>query len=461
MSAVVMALAGVVALWLPAFRFRIDAVTCATWPSYSAGPLYALAYVAAVVLLTAAWLRAIANDWPLGRVLVLGTLVHAAALVAPPFASNDPLYYAAIGRVMTFGGDPHAPLSSVLPAGDRVLALLPDGWHAGTTPYGPAFNQLAHAIARLGGDDVTLQLRLYQALNLVLLVVTAAAAGLAFGARAAAWVLFAPLAIVDGTINPHNDVLLALGTALFALAVARRRDAAGTLALLATLMIKLSGSLLVAYDLGRHALAPFARRLAIRRVLLAGAVVAALTVAFLVVMLRLHPELGAFAALVGDPAERYPHFTRSVEGLPRALLTYILHRPFASWALGLGFRAGAALWLLYCAFRAAKSQAPLRWAATALFGYYLFLHAFLQSWYLLPLLPLATQLDERWQPSLRLFVVCLTLYYALHLPLDCDTRPVVVGAKELVEAALVILPATATLMVAWRRGTRAHASAGS
>lgn len=457
MSAVVMALAGAVLLWVPAFRFRIDAATCATWPAYGAGALYALAYVAAVALLTAAWLRATRAPWSLPRTLLVGALVHAVAMVAPPFASNDPLYYAAIGRMMALGGDPHAPLSSVLPAGDRVLALLPDGWQAGTTPYGPAFNRLALWIARLGRDDVTLQLRIYQAINLALVVAAAAAVGRAFGARAAALLLFAPLAIVDGTVNPHNDAWLLAATALWALAVARKQDGAGALALVATLAIKLSGALLLAYDLLRRALAPFARRLGVRRVLVAGAIVAALTVAFLVVALRLHPELGAFAALLGDPAERSPHFTRSVEGLPRAFLTYIVHRPFASWALGLLFRAGAALWLLYCAFRAAKTERPLAWAAAALFGYYLFLHAFLQSWYLLPLLALATQLEERYLPSLKLFIVCATLYYALSIPLDCDTRPVVIGVKEFVEAAIVVLPAAFTLLAAWRRSIRASA----
>ena len=67
-------------------------------------------------------------------------------MVAPPFASNDPLFYAAIGRAMAkFHASPATPLSLVLPAGDRFLALLPAAWRGGTSPYGPLFNQLARA----------------------------------------------------------------------------------------------------------------------------------------------------------------------------------------------------------------------------------------------------------------------------------------------------------------------------
>src|SRR5262249_16727834 len=89
MSALALALAGAVLWWVPAFRFRIDAATCPTWPTPTAGALYALAYVGAVALLTAGWLRALGRNWSLRRALAAGALVHALAIVAPPFASND------------------------------------------------------------------------------------------------------------------------------------------------------------------------------------------------------------------------------------------------------------------------------------------------------------------------------------------------------------------------------------
>jgi hypothetical protein len=461
MPVVALALAGAVALWLPAFRFRIDAATCASWPSLGAGAGYALAYLAAVALLSAAWLRALVSEWSLIKVLVVGAIVHAVAMVAPPFASNDPLFYAAIGRAMAhFGAAPSTPLSLVLPPGDHFLAMLPATWHGGTSPYGPAFNQLARLIALAGGEDLTLQLRLYQALNLVVLVAVAALSGRAFGARAAALVLFAPIAIIDGTVNPHNDALIALATAAFALALVRRRPVAGVLALAAALLVKLSAALLLAFELLERALRGVAARLRPRVVIAAGIAVAAIAVAALVVAPHLWPPFGAFTALVGDPAESSPHFSRSWEGLPRALLVYVLHVPSLSWAIGLVFRAAGGVWILWCAYRAARERAPLVWAATMLFVYYLCLHAFLQSWYLLPLLPLATQLPAFATRAYYIFIICMTLYYGISIPLDCDGRPAVIGAKELAEACLVVLPAFFTLLGAWR-GARARASAGT
>jgi hypothetical protein len=456
MAPLALALAGAVLLWLPAFRFRIDAVTCAVWPAHGAGAFYALAYVGAVALLTAGWLRALRADWSLRRVLVAGALVHAVAMVAPPFASNDPLFYSALGRALhRFHASAGTSLSLTLPAGDPFLAPLPESWRAGTSAYCAGFNQLTAAVDALAGDSLFLHLRLFQALNGTLLVAAAALVGLAFGPRAATLLLLAPLAVVDGTVNPHNDALLAVATAAFALALSRRREAAGLLALAAALLVKMSGALLFVFEVLRLMLRPIATRLRASTVLWAGVALAVTGVTAIVVAARAWPEFGAFAALFGDPLDPYPRISRSVEALPRALLTYIVHAPLWSWRLGLVFRGAGAVWLLYCAFCAARELLPLRWAAIMLFGYFLFLHGYLQSWYLLPLLTLATQLPEWMQRPLRIFVVCATAYYALHLPLDCDLSPVVIGAKELCEAALVILPAAVTLLAAWRRRARA------
>jgi hypothetical protein len=363
-----------------------------------------------------------------------------------------------------FHASASTPLSLVLPAGDRFLAILPAGWHGGTSPYGAAFNQLCRLIAIVGRDDLTLQLRLYQAVNLVVLVATAALTGRAFGARAAALVLFAPIAIVDGTVNPHNDAWIALAVAAFALALApsaaRRRETAGVIALAAALLVKLSAALLLAFDLLRLLLQPIAARLRARTVVAAGVAVAVVGVAALIVAPRVWPALGAFTSLVGDPSEANPHFSRSWESLPRAFLVFIVHQPALSWAVGLLFRGASAVWILWCAWRAARERAPLTWAATMLFGYYLFLHAFLQAWYLVPLLPLATELPAFAKRAFQTFIVCLTMYYALLIPLDCDVRPLVVGVKEFTEAALVVLPAFFTLLVDWR-DARARASGGT
>jgi hypothetical protein len=124
------------------------------------------------------------------------------------------------------------------------------------------------------------------------------------------------------------------------------------------------------------------------------------------------------------------------------------------------FRAAGGVWILWCAYRAARDHTPLAWAATMLFVYYLCLHAFLQSWYLLPLLPLATQLPRFAMRAYYIFIICITLYYGMAVPFDCLFTPVAVGAREFAEACLVVLPAFVTLLVGWR-GARARASAGT
>ncbi len=458
MFAFALALAGTLLLWLPAQRFRIDAATCATWPSPLAGAFYAAAYLAAIALLAWAWQRAQAAGWSFRRALALGAIVHVVALGAPPFASNDPLFYAAIGHAEArYHARASTPLSATLPADDRFLTVLPTSqdWRDGTSPYGPAFDALSRLVATAGGDDLTLQLRLYQAINVVVLVATAALAGVAFGAPAVAFVLFCPLAIVDGTINPHNDVWLALAAALFAVAVSRRRSGAGFVALASAIAVKISASLLVAFELLRRLLRPIAQRIPPRRFVIAAAALAVAAVASAIVALRTWPTLTAFAALLGDPSERHPLFSRSFEALPRAALVYVLHRPAISWAIGLVFRTAAAIWIAWCAYCAARDGQILRWAATLLLVYYVLFHAFVNGWYLLPLLPLAPALPDFMKPSLRLFVLALTSYYAATLPLDCDYRPVVLGTKELLVACALIPPTALKLLFAWRRQRQA------
>jgi hypothetical protein len=268
-----------------------------------------------------------------------------------------------------------------------------------------------------------------------------------------------PAAIVDGTINAHNDTLLAPWFALVALALSRRRDAAALAVAAGAVALKLSAVLLLLLQLLRLLLRPLAARLKPSRLVAGGAVLAVLGVALVVAVTERHPRLQAFTALFGDAHEPYPRFSRSLEALPRAYLLYLAHQPLAAWIVGLGFRAAAGLWLLYAAFRAAEEDAALAWTSTGLFIYYLFLHAFIQTWYLIPLLPLAIHLPPRLLPPFFTFLICLTLYYALAVPLDCDTRPALLGAKEFCEAALVFLPACFLTLRALRTPRAGRASA--
>src|SRR5205814_1459163 len=128
---------------------------------------------------------------------------------------------------------------------------------------------------------------------------------------------------------------------------------------------------------------------------------------------------------------------------------YVLHQPVAAWEIGLLWRLGGGAWLLYVAWRAAASRGEeiLTWAATGLFFYYLLLHGYLQGWYLLSLVPLLPFAAPRLRPAMRVWMISLSAYYALQLPLSCEMAPRWVGFREVVGGLASGLPALITL---WR-----------
>ena len=87
--------------------------------------------------------------------------------------------------------------------------------------------------------------------------------------------------------------------------------------------------------------------------------------------------------------------------------------------------------------------------ATALVIFYLYLHAWAQSWYLLPLLPLLPFVDRARRAPMLVYCVTATLYYALTLPLGCPKGELWVGISEILETIVTIVPPT--LVLARRR----------
>jgi hypothetical protein len=101
----------------------------------------------------------------------------------------------------------------------------------------------------------------------------------------------------------------------------------------------------------------------------------------------------------------------------------------------------------------------LRWAANFLFFYYLFLHGYMQSWYLLPLLPLLPCLPKNLQLPMKTLCVSAVAYYVFYVPLQCSltiTAPVLVGVSEFSQAAVVLLPPMVTLIVQLHRQSALH-----
>ncbi len=469
---------GALLLSVPGFRYRIDAVNCAVWPALGPRMLYAATYLLALLLLTLAWLKLLGRaqqpDGPGGRrILLYAAVINGAALLSPPFLSDDPLFYAAIGRVLAgFGGSAYAPLCRTLPPGDWFLTVLTPAWQCGTSAYFPGFHALAWGIGTLGGGSLTLHLRLYQLLGAAVVLLTAWVTGAALaaadratdepgnGGRRSPWqrpaagialIALNPLCVIEASVNAHNDVLLALGCAAATYFIVRGRPQRAVLVLLASLLIKASAAVLLGMAALAFCFAALRRRFAALTGWLprAGrwAVVAAIV--FIALVRFRIGGLNTFTALVGSPADPFDYCTRSIECLPRVILRFILHRPTAAWKIGLFFRVLGAAWLGACAWRAGRR--PLAWLATGLFIYYLYLHGWAQSWYLLSLLPLVPFASAATRPAMLTFCVSGCAYYGGFLIGGCVEENLDRGVVDLIEGLCTVVPPSVAL---WRYRNR-------
>ncbi len=407
--------------------------------------------MAAVASMTAAW-WALSHraELPLQRVLLGGAVVHLAALGALPYLSGDPYYYSAIGHAMAaYHQSPTVPFDRFMRADDPFLMALGPDWRRGVSPYGWGFNELASWVASVGGEDPRLHLHLYQALGALALLGAAWLTGRAAhragqsSGRAAALVAFCPLAVIEATQSAHNDALLALVTALFVYLWMADHRLGATGALAAGLAIKLSGGLLLALSLVARPLGAIALRR--RHFVLFAAV---LMVLALLGGARFGAAIGYYTGLIGNPHAPEQYCTmRAIECLPRSLLR-MAHQYVAAWTVGLMFRVFGAVWLVYAAWRAGREpHRHLAWCATGLFVYYLYLHGWQQSWYLLPLLPLLPFADVGLFPAMAIWCVGAVAYYAFKLPFDCQAEDTL-GKRlaEVTEAALVLGPASLLLI---------------
>jgi hypothetical protein len=348
---------------------------------------------------------------------------------------------------------PYLPLSQTLPPNDPFLLRLPLDWQVAGSAYWPGFNEVARLVGRLGGDSLILNLRLFQGLMLLALVATALLTHAATrDRRSAALVLFCPLSVIEGTVSAHNDALLALFAAAFAAALVRGRGPNRVAALVAGLTIKASGALL----LGFGALEWGLRRAARRRpqwvrARFAFTVAVPCLMGFLAVLVALRdhsPAVRLVSAMIGSPSDAIEHCTRSIECIPRAIVHWGLGLAPLAWAIGLLFRLAGGLWLFYVAWRASHEgeRRVLGWAAVGLFVYYLWLHGYMQSWYLLSLLPLEPHAPARLRPAMKVFLFTAVLYYGVRLPVLCAETPTTIAVRELIEGLVVIIPPTVMMV---------------
>ena len=427
---------------LVAGRFALHVVLCSAWPTLAVGFTFAAIYTVAIGLLAFAWHRIPA---------IAVAAVHGVALLASPFLSSDPLMYAAVGKALSIGASVTTGLSDALGAGHPFLVPLPPAWRAGTSAYGPAWNHLAGWLGAIASDDLALGLRLHQAVACVALLLGAWIVSLSRDRdRSAAFVLVAacPLAILEATVGAHNDSLLIPLVAAALWAWSKRWPFLSVALLACGLVIKASALLLVGPVVLTMMLAKLPSRPA-RIVLLVACCGLGFVALFAFGALAIGP-LDAVARIVGSPNDPFDHCTRSLECLPRVVLRFVAHAPFASWVTGIVFRVVGMAWIAYTALRAAEAprEEAVSWLARGLYFYFLILHGWAQSWYLLPLLPTLPFLveDSRWAPAIRLYLVTGVLYYALVLPMSCLDNPVLIAVSDLVEAMITVFPPTYLLL---------------
>ena len=180
----------------------------------------------------------------ISAVVASAAVVLIAAVVLGPTDSHDLWSYAMYGRILSVH---HASPWVVTPAHfptDPFLSHVARGWRHTTSIYGPAFELMAAAITKVGGDAATAVRMLFTS---TFALATAAGGVIVFrrtrSSAATALVLLHPAIAVAGILGGHNDVLVGLGLLGAVVFVQDDRPiAAGLSAGLATL-VKLTGGI--------------------------------------------------------------------------------------------------------------------------------------------------------------------------------------------------------------------------
>ncbi len=459
---------GALVLSIPAQLLRIDSKgwgDCSVLPSISEGLVLVSLFGLAVALLWSGWTRLLKASRHItpGNAMVMAAVVHVVAIFAPPFLSQDSLCYAAVGKIIAaYGGSPYVPLNQTMRSDDPFFVALNPSWQNVPSAYWPGFDAVARTVQLCAGDSLIANLRLFQVAAGASILGTAWLASLSMPPERRGWTVtlvgMCPLSIIEATVNAHNDAYMALAVAAWSLAVTRGHLVGGLAALLLGVSVKASGLLILAFA-AAEATARYLNRwvswITPRLVLILAPIgVSVFLVGFL--LAREHiTALVQIGALLGDATEKLPHCTRSIECLPRYIFA-ILGMPGAAFVIGLAARAVGGTWLLYsavlCASKPeraqgledegpdARSWTVLQGAATAMGIYWLMLHGFNQSWYLLSVMPLLPHATPRMLAVLKLYMLTSTFYYITRVALWCDKGVLITGIREVTEGIFVLAP---------------------
>src|SRR5919106_1869591 len=202
-------------------------------------PRDAAAALSAVLLFAAvaAFLYALRLAWRstlgVGRVLIVGVLLHLLALAIPLFLSRDVYSYGIYGRMVSkHGANPYTDIPAAF-ADDPVYPLVSVDWIDSRSVYGPAFTAIGAGVTSVFSTPASTVFgfkALAAVASVLAMVLTVAAARRAAPERAAfAGVLvgWSPVIVFHGVAGGHNDVLVGLAVGGGGLPVPpRRRPAA-------------------------------------------------------------------------------------------------------------------------------------------------------------------------------------------------------------------------------------------
>jgi hypothetical protein len=343
----------------------------------------------------------------LGRRFVWAAIAVAVAAfaVAPVLLSHDVYSYLDYARLgVVHGLDPYVRGPAAAPADPAFASVT---WPHTTSAYGPLFTLASYPLAWLPVGLAIAALKAIAALSILGLATIVARIAAWRGTdplRAAAFVALNPLVLVHVVGGAHNDGLMMLLAMLAVAAILSAREAAGGVALVAAIAIKVSTAFLAPFALvgianrgsmGRYVV-PGSTYRPIGR-LLFGAAVAIAVICGAAYLGFGWDWLRAFR-LAGENQGHTSHLS-----IPTTLARITGLGPGPLRIAALAIYAGALAYLLLWTWRGNDWVRAAGWAAVGL----LLATSWLLPWYLIWPLPLAAISRDR---PLQLLTLALTAY---------------------------------------------------
>jgi Glycosyltransferase family 87 len=213
----------------------------------AAAALSAVLIFAAVAAFLFALRVAWRGDLGVGRVLIVGLLLHVLSLATPLFLSRDVYSYGIYGRMVSeYGANPFVTTPLAFPQ-DPVFPLVSEDWRDSPSVYGPAFVAISAGITTVAASPGSMVWAFKVVAALAGIGTMFLVAGAARRVRpqraafAAALIAWNPVVLFHGVAGGHNDALVGLTIAGAVLLLVSRRQLAATAVLVLGSLVKLTG----------------------------------------------------------------------------------------------------------------------------------------------------------------------------------------------------------------------------